>query len=131
MSLKKTPRAATRATRTRVTSRARAAATRATFPAIAAFCDAYLNQDVHDVYGGPLKAADAFLHDASAADLRALRAEWAAFSAGLPHGASADRLARFQHAFAAGWSPSRFSQISAVFARLGAPSSRHSRRKEE
>jgi len=40
------------------------------------------------------------------------------------HGASADRLARFQHTFAAGWAPSRFSQVAAVFARLSAPSSR-------
>jgi hypothetical protein len=123
MSLKKTPRAATRATRARVTSRTRAAATRAKFPAIEAFCDAYLNQDVNDVYGGPVKAAEAFLQDASPADVRKLTAEWTAFSAALPRGASADRLARFQHAFAAGWSPSRFSQVAAVFARLGAPSS--------
>jgi hypothetical protein len=105
---------------------ARAAATRQRFPAIEAFCDGYLNQDVHDIYGGPLKAADAFLADASAADVRALREEWAAFAAALPRGASADRLARFQQAFAAGWAPSRFSQVAAVFARLSAkhPSSR-------
>jgi len=122
MSLKKTPRAATRATRARPTSRSKAAATRAKFPALEAFCHAYLNQDVNDIYGGPLKAADAFLQDASPADVRALTTEWAAFSAALPRGASADRLARFQHAFAAGWSPSRFSQVAAVFARLGAAS---------
>jgi hypothetical protein len=130
MSLKKTARAATRATRARVTSRSRAAATRAKFPAIEAFCDAYLNQDVHEIYGGPLKAAEAFLHDASPADVRALTSEWAAFRAALPRGASADRLARFQHAFAAGWSPSRFSQVAAVFARLDASpaAARHTRK---
>ena len=121
---RKTARAAARSTRARVTSRTRAAAARQQFPAIEAFADAYLNQDVHDIYGGPLKAADAFLADASAEDLRAIRAEWAAFRAALPRGASADRLARFQHAFAAGWAPSRFSQVAAVFARLSAPSSR-------
>jgi hypothetical protein len=125
MSVKKTSRAAARATRARVTSRAKAVAARARFPAIEAFCDAYLNQDVHDIYGGPMKAVAAFLKDASAADVRALRSEWHAFSAALPSGASVDRLARFQHAFAAGWLPSRFSQVAAVFARLdaGAPSS--------
>ena len=119
---KKTVRAAARSLRGRVSSRARAAAARHRFPAIEAFCDAYLNQDVHDVYGGPLAAADAFVADAGADDVRQLRAEWAAFHAALPRGPSADRLARFQHAFAAGWAPSRFSQVAAVFARLGAPS---------
>jgi hypothetical protein len=93
-------------------SRARAAAARDRFPAVAAFVDAYLNQDVHDVHGGPLAAADAFAADASAAELRAL-----------PRGPSAGRLARFQQAFGAGWAPRRFSQVAAVFARLGAPSS--------
>jgi CdiI immunity protein len=117
---KKTARAAVRSTRARITSRWRAAATRQRFPAIDAFCAAYLNQDVNDIYGGPLKAAAAFLADASAEDVRALREEWAAFAAALPRGASADRLARFQHAFAAGWTPSRFSQVAAVFARLSA-----------
>ena len=121
---KKTPRAAARSTRARVTSRSRAAAARQRFPAIEAFCDAYLNQDVHDIYGSPAAAADAFLADASAAEIRKLRAEWTAFRAALPRGASADRLARFQHTFAAGWAPSRFSQVAAVFARLSAPSSR-------
>ena len=123
MSVKRTPRAAARATRARVTTRAKAEAARVKFPAIEAFASAYLNQDVHDVYGGPIRAAQAFLQDASPADVRALRKEWAAFSAALPHRASADRLARFQHAFASGWAPSRFSQVAAVFARLGAPSS--------
>jgi hypothetical protein len=118
---KKTARAAARSLRARV-SRTKAAAARQRFPAIEAFCDAYLNQDVHEIYGSPLAAADAFLADASADDVRQLRAEWAAFHAALPHGASADRLARFQHAFAAGWSPSRFSQVAAVFARVSAPS---------
>jgi hypothetical protein len=124
--VKKTARAAARSMRPRVTSRSKAAATRERFPAIEAFSAGYLNQDVHDIYGGPLKAADAFLADASAADVRALREEWAAFHAVLPRGASADRLARFQQAFGAGWSPSRFSQVAAVFARLKAkgPSSR-------
>jgi hypothetical protein len=121
---KKTARAAVRSTRARVTSRRKAAAARQRFPAIEAFADAYLNQDVHEVYGGPLKAADAFLADANAEDVRALRDEWAAFHAALPRGASADRLARFQHAFAAGWTPSRFSQVAAVFARVSAPSTR-------
>jgi hypothetical protein len=124
---KKTPRAAARSTRARVTSRSRAAAARNRFPAIEAFTAAYLNQDVHDIYGGPLQAADAFLADASPADVHALRDEWAAFHAALPRGASADRLARFQHAFAAGWMPSRFRQVAAVFARVSAadgPSSR-------
>jgi hypothetical protein len=119
---RKTARAAARSTRARGPSRARAAAARQRFPAIEAFAAAYLNQDVHDVYGGPLRAADAFLADASPADVRALRAEWAAFRAALPRGASADRLARFQQAFAAGWAPARFSQVAAVFARLGASS---------
>ncbi|HWJ56688.1 MAG TPA: hypothetical protein VNR90_10710, partial [Vicinamibacterales bacterium] len=64
---KKTPRAAARSTRTRVTSRSRAAAARQRFPAIEAFCDAYLNQDVHAIYGSPAAAADAFLADATAA----------------------------------------------------------------
>lgn len=123
MSVKRTPRAAARATRARVTTRTKAEAARAKFPAIEAFASAYLNQDVHDVYGGPIRAAQAFLQAASPEDVRALRDEWQAFSAALPHGASADRLARFQHAFAAGWTPSRFSQVAAVFARLGAPSS--------
>ena len=118
---RKTARAAARSTRARVTSPSKAAAMRQRFPAIEAFADAYLNQDVHDVYGGPLKAAEAFLADASPADVRALRDEWAAFHAALPRGASADRLARFQHAFAAGWAPSRFSQVAAVFARLTRP----------
>ena len=104
-------------------SRAKAAAARDRFPAVAAFVDAYLNQDVHDVYGGPLAAADAFAADATAADLRTLRAEWAAFRAALPRGPSAGRLSRFQQAFGAGWAPRRFSQVAAVFARLGAPSS--------
>ncbi|MEO5823749.1 MAG: contact-dependent growth inhibition system immunity protein [Vicinamibacteraceae bacterium] len=118
---KKTPRAAARSARARVTTPSRATAARQRFPAIEAFSAAYLNQDVHDVYGGPLKAVEAFLADASAADVRALRKEWAAFHAALPRGASAERLARFQHAFAAGWAPSRFSQVAAVFARLSAP----------
>lgn len=121
---RKTARAAARSTRARVTTPSRAAAARQRFPAIEAFTAAYLNQDVHDVYGGPLKAVGAFLADASPGDVRALREEWAAFEAALPHGASADRLARFQHAFAAGWTPSRFSQVAAVFARLSAPASR-------
>jgi CdiI immunity protein len=116
---KKTPRAAARSTRARVTSRSRAAAARQRFPAIEAFCDAYLNQDVHDIYGTPAAAADAFLVEASAGEIRTLRTEWETFRAALPHGASADRLARFQHTFAAGWGPSRFSQVAAVFARLG------------
>jgi CdiI immunity protein len=120
---KKTPRAAARSTRVRVTSRFRAAAARERFAAIQAFCDGYLNQDVFDIYGSPAAAADAYLADASAGEIRTLRAEWAAFRALLPHGASADRLARFQHTFAAGWAPSRFSQVAAVFARLGARSS--------
>jgi hypothetical protein len=124
MSVKKTPRAAARATRGRVSTAAKAAAARAQFPAIAAFCDAYLNQDVHDVYGGPTAAAKAFLQDASPDDVRALLGEWRAFRAALPHGASVDRLARFQHAFAAGWAPSRFSQVAAVFTRLSASSSK-------
>jgi hypothetical protein len=110
-------------TATRRPSRAKAAAARERFPALEAFAAAYLNQDVHDVYGGPLAAADAFRADASAADLRQLQAEWTAFRATLPRGASADRLARFQQAFASGWMPSRFSQVTAVFARLSAPSS--------
>jgi CdiI immunity protein len=121
---KKTPRAAARSTRARVTSRSRAAAARQRFPAIEAFCEAYLNQDVHEIYGSPAAALDAFLADASASEIRTLRTEWAAFSAALPRGASAERLARFQHTFAAGWAPSRFRQVAAVFARLGAPSSR-------
>jgi hypothetical protein len=121
---RKTARAAARSTRARVTTPSRAAAVRQRFPAIEAFTAAYLNQDVHDVYGGPLKAVAAFLADAGPADVRALRDEWAAFEAALPRGASADRLARFQHAFAAGWTPSRFSQVAAVFARLSAPASR-------
>jgi hypothetical protein len=124
---KNTPRAAARSTRARVTGRSQAAAARARFPAIEAFTAAYLNQDVHDVYGGPLQAADAFLADASPSDVRALREEWAAFHAALPHGASADRLARFQHAFGAGWMPSRFSQVAAVFGRLSAPKGPSSR----
>jgi len=107
----------------RVTSRSRAAAARQRFPAIEAFCDAYLNQDVNAIYGSPAAAADAYRADASAAELRRLVAEWSAFRAALPRGASADRLARFQHTFAAGWAPSRFSQVAAVFARLNAPSS--------
>jgi hypothetical protein len=118
---KKTARAAARSTRARVTTRSRAAAARQRFPAIDAFTAGYLNQDVHDIYGGPLQAVDAFLADASPADVAALREEWAAFQAALPHGASADRLARFQHVFAAGWMPSRFSQVAAVFARVSAP----------
>lgn len=121
---RKTARAAARSTRARVTSRSRAAAARQRFPAIEAFTDAYLNQDVHDVYGGPLQAVAAFLAAASPDDVRALREEWATFEAALPRGASADRLARFQHAFAAGWTPSRFSQVAAVFARVSAPSPR-------
>jgi CdiI immunity protein len=120
----KTARAAARSTRPRVTSRSRASAARQRFPAIEAFCDGYLNQDVHDIYGSPAAAADAFLADASADEVRQLRSEWAAFRAALPHRASSDRLARFEHTFAAGWAPSRFSQVAAVFARLGAPSSR-------
>ncbi len=120
---KKTARAAVRSTRARVTSPRKAAAARQRFPAIEAFADAYLNQDVHDIYGGPRQAVEAFLADASPDDVRALREEWAAFHAALPRGASADRLARFQHAFAAGWTPSRFSQVAAVFARLSAPAS--------
>jgi hypothetical protein len=123
MSVKKTPRTA-RATRGRVSTAAKATAARAKFPAIAAFCDAYLNQDVNDVYGGPAAAAKAFLQDASPGDVRALLAEWRTFRAALPRGASVDRLARFQHAFAAGWAPSRFSQVAAVFTRLSAPSSK-------
>jgi hypothetical protein len=121
---RKTARAAARSTRARVSTPSRATAARQRFPAIEAFTAAYLNQDVHDVYGGPLQAAKAFLADASAGDVRALRDEWTAFEATLPHGASAERLARFQHAFAAGWTPSRFSQVAAVFARLSAPASR-------
>ena len=121
--VKKTARAAARAVGPRVTRPSKAAATRERFPALEAFCAGYLNQDVHDIYGGPLQAADAFLADASAADLTALREEWAAFHALLPRGASADRLARFQQAFGAGWSPSRFSQVAAVFARLTAKGS--------
>ena len=108
-------------TASRRPARTRAAATRSRFPALAAFADAYLNQDVHDVYGGPLAAADAFRADASAADLQALRAEWTAFRTALPRGASSGRLARFQRAFGAVWAPSRFSQVAAVFARLEAP----------
>jgi contact-dependent growth inhibition (CDI) system CdiI-like immunity protein len=119
---KNTPRAASRATRARVTGRGRAAAARTKFPAIEAFTAGYLNQDVHPIYGGPLGAADAFRADASPAELRALLDEWTAFRAALPRGASVDRLARFQHAFGAGWAPSRFSQVAAVFARLAAPS---------
>jgi hypothetical protein len=118
---KKTPRAAARATRARTTGRGKAAITRAKFPAIEAFAAGYLNQDVHAIYGGPLGAADAFRADASPAELRALLDEWGAFRASLPRGASADRLARFQHAFEAGWAPSRFSQVASVFARLAAP----------
>jgi hypothetical protein len=121
---KKTPRAAARSIRGRVTSRSRAAAARDRFPAIEAFAAAYLNQDLYDLYGGPLQAVEAFLADASPADVRALREEWAAFHSALPRGASANRLARFQHAFAAGWAPSRFSQVAAVFARVSAPSFR-------
>jgi hypothetical protein len=119
---KKKPRAAARSTRARVTGRGKAAAARQRFPAIEAFTAGYLNQDLYDIYGSPAAAADAFLADAGAADLRQLREEWIAFHAALPRGASAERLARFQHAFAAGWAPSRFSQVAAVFARLGAPS---------
>ena len=92
---KKTPRAAARSTRTRVTSRSRAAAARQRFPAIEAFCDAYLNQDVHAIYGSPAAAADAFLADATAAEIRQLRAEWAAFRAALPRGASARSAGAF------------------------------------
>ena len=121
---RKTARAAVRTTRARVNSPSKAAATRQRFPAIEAFVEGYLNQDVQAIYGSPLKAVEAFLADASADDVRALRQEWAAFHAALPRGASADRLARFQHAFAAGWAPSRFSQVAAVFARLSASSSR-------
>ena len=121
---KKSPRAAARALRTRLTSRSRAAAARERFPAIEAFCAAYLNQDVHDIYGSAAAAADAFLAEASADEIRQLRAEWAAFRAAMPRGASVDRLARFEHSFGAGWAPARFSQVAAVFARLGAPSSR-------
>jgi phosphoserine phosphatase len=121
---KKTTPAASRSARARVGSPAKAAATRQRFPAIEAFADAYLNQDVHDIYGGPMKAVEAFLADASAADVRALREEWAEFRAALPRGASADRLARFRQAFAAGWTPARFSQVAAIFARLSARSSR-------
>ena len=107
-----------------MTSRSRAAAARERFPAIEAFCAAYLNQDVYDIYGSPAAAADAFLADASAGEIPEAARGVAAFRAALPRGASADRLARFQHTFAAGWAPSRFSQVAAVFARLNAPSSR-------
>lgn len=124
---KKTPPAASRSARARVGSRSKAAATRQRFPAIEAFADAYLNQDVHDIYGGPLRAVEAFLADASDDDVRVLREEWAEFHAALPRGASADRLARFQQAFAAGWTPSRFSQVAAIFARLRAPKGPSSR----
>jgi len=117
---KKTARAAVRSTRARVSRPSKAAATRQQFPAIEAFAAAYLNQDVHDVYGGPLKAVAAFLADADPEDIRALRQEWATFQAALPRGASVNRLARFQQAFAAGWTPSRFSQVAAVFARVSA-----------
>ncbi len=120
---RKTARGASRSTRSRVTGQSRASAARDRFPAIEAFTAAYLNQDVHEIYGGPLRAAEAFLADASPSDVRALREEWAAFRAALPRGASADRLARFQQAFASGWLPSRFSQVAAVFARVSAPSS--------
>ena len=119
---KKSPRAAARTTRGRVLGSRRAAAARRQYPAIEAFCDAYLNQDVEDVYGGALAAADAFRADASAAERRRLHHEWTAFRATLPRGASADRLARFQHAFSAGWLPGRFSQVATVFARASAPS---------
>ena len=115
---RKTARAAARSTRARLGSPSKSAAVRERFPAIEAFAAAYLNQDVHEIYGGPLKAVEAFLADASPEDVRALRQEWAAFHAALPRGASVDRLARFQQAFAAGWTPSRFSQVAAVFARL-------------
>ena len=115
-------------TASRRPSRAKAATARQRFPALEAFAAAYLNQDVYDVYGGPLAAADAFRADASAADLRQLQADWTAFRATLPRGASADRLARFQHAFASGWLPSRFSQVTAVFARLAAPDSKEKSR---
>lgn len=118
---RKAARAAIRSTRSRVTSRSRATDARQKYPAVEAFAAAYLNQDVHDIYGGPLQAADAFLADAGVEDVRALRDQWAAFHAALPRGASADRLARFHEAFAAGWTPSRFSQVRAVFARLSAP----------
>ena len=116
--VRKTARAAARTTRARVSGRGKAADARARFPAIEAFVAGYLNQDVHEIYGGPLGAASAFVHDASPDEVAALLQQWAAFRAALPHGASADRLARFQHAFAAGWTPSRFSQVAAVFARL-------------
>ena len=118
---KKTARAAARSTRARVNSPTRAAAARQRFPALEAFCAAYLNQDVHEIYGSAAAAVDAFRADASADEVRQLRSEWAAFRAALPRGASADRLARFEHTFAAGWAPSRFSQVAAVFARLSAP----------
>ena len=108
-------------TASRRPTRAKAAAVRQRFPAIEAFAAAYLNQDVHELYGGPLAAADAFRADASPDDLRQVRAEWTAFRASLPRGPSIDRLSRFEQAFGAGWTPSRFSQIAAVFARLGAP----------
>jgi hypothetical protein len=116
--VRKTARAAAKSTRARVTGRAKAVAARSRYPAIEAFAAGYLNQDVHEIYGGPLAAASAFAHDASPDEVGALLQQWAAFRAALPHGASADRLARFQHAFAAGWTPSRFSQVAAVFARL-------------
>ena len=80
---KKTPRAAARSTRTRVTSRSRAAAARQRFPAIEAFCDAYLNQDVHAIYGSPAAAADAFLADATAAEIAYLKRLQAATSYGV------------------------------------------------
>jgi hypothetical protein len=115
---RKTARAAARSTRARVTGPAKAAAVRERFPALEAFAAGYLNQDVNDIYGGPLGAASAFVHDASADEVAALLQQWTAFRAALPRGASTDRLARFQHAFAAGWTPSRFSQVAAVFARL-------------
>jgi hypothetical protein len=109
-------------TASRRPTRARAAAARQRFPAIESFVAAYLNQDVHEIYGSPLAAAAAFSADASPDDLRRLRAEWAAFRAALPRGPSVDRLARFQQAFGAGWAPVKFNQVAAVFARLGAPS---------
>jgi hypothetical protein len=115
---RKTARAAARTTRARVTGRGKAAAARQRYPAIEAFAAGYLNQDVHEIHGDPLGAASAFAHDASPDEVEALLRQWTAFRAALPRGASADRLARFQHAFAAGWTPSRFSQVAAVFARL-------------
>jgi hypothetical protein len=103
-------------------TRVRKGAKKTGYPALRAFCRGYLHQDVLDEHGSATAAIAAFRAESSAAEQRALEADWRRFAtdtAGWPLQRVADF---FADTLGAAWRPGGADDLTAFAAAITQPS---------